>query len=64
MLARASEIHCPVRLLHGGRDRICPLDAARLFAEALPRAELTVWPEAGHAPFLSQPDRFRSWLQS
>jgi hypothetical protein len=23
---------------------------------------LTVWPEAGHAPFLTQPDRFRSWL--
>ena len=64
MLARASEIHCPVRLLHGGRDRICPLAAAKLLAETLPQAELTVWPEAGHAPFLSQPDRFRSWLQS
>ena len=64
MLARASEIHCPVRLLHGGRDRICPLAAAKLLAEGLPQAERTVWPEAGHAPFLSQPDRFRSWLQS
>lgn len=64
MLERASEISCPVRLLHGGRDRVCPLAAAELLAEALPNAELTVWPEAGHAPFLSQPDRFRSWLQS
>ena len=63
MLARASDIHCPVRLLHGGRDRICPPAAAQLLAEALPQAELTVWPEAGHAPFLTQPDRFRSWLE-
>jgi pimeloyl-[acyl-carrier protein] methyl ester esterase len=62
MLARASDIHCPVRLLHGGRDRICPPAAAELLAEALPQVELTVWPEAGHAPFLTQPDRFRSWL--
>jgi pimeloyl-[acyl-carrier protein] methyl ester esterase len=64
MLERASDIRCPVRLLHGGRDRVCPLAAAELLAQALPNAELTVWPEAGHAPFLSQPDRFRSWLQS
>ena len=62
MLERASQISCPVRLLHGGRDRLCPLGAAELLAEALPSAELTVWPEAGHAPFLTQPDRFRAWL--
>jgi pimeloyl-[acyl-carrier protein] methyl ester esterase len=62
MLERASDIRCPVRLLHGGRDRVCPPAAAELLAEALPEVELTVWPEAGHAPFLTQPDRFRSWL--
>ena len=62
MLERATKISCPVRLLHGGHDRVCPLGAAELLAEALPSAELTVWPEAGHAPFLTQPDRFRAWL--
>jgi pimeloyl-[acyl-carrier protein] methyl ester esterase len=62
MLDRASRISCPVRLLHGSRDRVCPPAAAELLAEALPEVELTVWPEAGHAPFLTQPDRFRSWL--
>ena len=64
MLARASDIHCPVRLLHGGRDRVCPPGAAELLAEVLPQAELTLWPEAGHIPFLTQPDRFRLWLTS
>ena len=62
MLEYAAKISCPVRLLHGGRDRVCPLAAAELLAEAIPSAELTVWPEAGHAPFLTQPDRFRAWL--
>jgi pimeloyl-[acyl-carrier protein] methyl ester esterase len=62
MLERAPKISCPVRLLHGGRDRVCPPGAAELLAEALPSAELTVWPEAGHAPFLTQPDRFLAWL--
>jgi pimeloyl-[acyl-carrier protein] methyl ester esterase len=62
MLDRASRISCPVRLLHGGHDRVCPPAAAELLAESLPHAELTIWPEAGHAPFLSQPDRFRAWL--
>lgn len=64
VLERASMISCPVRLLHGGEDRICPPAAAKALAASLPRAELTIWPEAGHAPFLSQPDRFRSWLNA
>jgi hypothetical protein len=62
MLENASRISCSVRLLHGGRDRVCPPAAVELLAESLPHAELTIWPEAGHAPFLSQPDRFRAWL--
>jgi pimeloyl-[acyl-carrier protein] methyl ester esterase len=62
MLEYAATISCPVRLLHGGHDRVCPPAAAELLADILPQAELTVWPEAGHAPFLAQPDRFRSWL--
>ncbi len=62
MLDRAFRISCPVRLLHGGRDRICPPAGVERLAQALPRAELTIWPEAGHAPFLTQPERFRAWL--
>ena len=62
MLDRAPRISCPVRLLHGGRDRVCPPAAADLLAESLPQAELTIWPEAGHAPFLTQLDRFHAWL--
>lgn len=62
MLDRAFRISCPVRLLHGGLDHVCPPAAAELLAESLPHAELTIWSEAGHAPFLSQPERFLAWL--
>jgi pimeloyl-[acyl-carrier protein] methyl ester esterase len=45
----------PVLLLHGERDPICPVGAARAMAEALPDARLEVLPGLGHAPFLSRP---------
>jgi pimeloyl-[acyl-carrier protein] methyl ester esterase len=62
VLDRLSEVRCPVRLLHGGRDPVVPLAAAEHLATALPHADLTVWEEAGHAPQLTQPGRFRTWL--
>jgi pimeloyl-[acyl-carrier protein] methyl ester esterase len=62
VLDRIDRITCPVRLLHGRRDTIVPLAAAEHLAAALPHADLTVWDEAGHAPHLTQADRFREWL--
>jgi pimeloyl-[acyl-carrier protein] methyl ester esterase len=62
LLERLPEIRCPVRLLHGGRDPVVPLAAAEHLAAALPHADLTVWGEAGHAPQMTQPARFREWL--
>jgi pimeloyl-[acyl-carrier protein] methyl ester esterase len=64
VLDRLEEIRCPVRLLHGGHDTVIPLAAAEHLATALPRADLTVWEEAGHAPHLTQPARFREWLST
>ncbi|MGZ4411697.1 MAG: alpha/beta fold hydrolase [Gaiellaceae bacterium] len=63
LLGRAGSIACPVRLLHGGRDALCPLAAAELLAATLPRAELTVLPQAGHALPLSHPDEVSEWLR-
>lgn len=47
----------PALVLHGDRDRIAPPGAARYLAENLPRARLEMIPGAGHAPFLSHPER-------
>jgi pimeloyl-ACP methyl ester carboxylesterase len=38
----------PTIVLVGSRDRLTPVRAARRIAEALPAAELTIFPEAGH----------------
>jgi len=64
VLDRLATIPCRVRLLHGARDTVVPLAAAEHLAAALPDADLTVWEEAGHAPHLTQPDRFREWLRT
>lgn len=55
---RAATIKIPTLLLHGGRDMLTPVGAARWLAEQLPEARLKVLPGAAHAPFLSYPVEF------
>ena len=45
-------------LIHGEKDPLNPLAAAHWLAASIPRARLEVFAAAGHAPFLSDPDRF------
>lgn len=54
----ARNIVCPVLLIHGAHDPLMPLAAARWFAEQLPQARLEAFPDAAHAPFLHDPERF------
>lgn len=55
---RAATIETPTLLLHGGRDMLTPVGAARWLAERMPEARLKVLPGAAHAPFLSYPVEF------
>jgi len=50
-------------LVHGERDALMPLDAARWLAAHIPAARLEIFAGAGHAPFLSQPDRFAALVR-
>lgn len=45
-------------LLHGSRDTLAPLAAAQFTAQELPHATLQVIEGAGHAPFISHPEKF------
>lgn len=54
----ASELTCPILVLHGDEDPICPLDHGRMIAEASPHSELVVirggthknlWHDPSHA---------------
>jgi proline iminopeptidase len=40
----------PTLLLHGGRDRMCPPEGARLARDRMPHARLRIVADAGHAP--------------
>ena len=48
-------IACPVLLLHGERDRLVPVGAARAAARANPAWSLVVLPGVGHVPQLEAP---------
>ncbi|WP_341675206.1 alpha/beta fold hydrolase [Niveibacterium sp. SC-1] len=47
-------IDCPVLLIHGERDALMPVAAARWLALELDHADLFVFEDCGHAPHLSR----------
>jgi pimeloyl-ACP methyl ester carboxylesterase len=63
-----SSVSCPVLLIHGDRDRLVPVGAARAAARAHPAWSLKVLPGLGHVPMLEAPDQTAelviSWLES
>jgi len=55
MVARIDALDLPVLHLHGARDRLVPLAAARRMAEGRPNWKLEVARDIGHAPMLETP---------
>ena len=53
----------PVLLVHGEMDSICPAAASAYMAERLPMATLRIMAGCGHAPFMTQPERFNPLVQ-
>lgn len=52
------ELAMPVLLIHGGKDTICPVGAAQYMSARIKNARLEIFEEAGHAPFLTENERF------
>ena len=52
----------PVLLVHGELDTICPAAASAYMAQRLPMATLSIMEGCGHAPFMTQPERFNALL--
>jgi pimeloyl-[acyl-carrier protein] methyl ester esterase len=59
-----SRITLPTLLMHGEQDKICPAGAAQYMKEHLAGVEIALFPEAGHAPFLTQAEAFNKQLNS
>jgi pimeloyl-ACP methyl ester carboxylesterase len=53
----------PVRALFGRRDLLVPSSHAAGVRNALPQAEITVWPGAGHLPQHETPERLAAWIE-
>jgi pimeloyl-ACP methyl ester carboxylesterase len=66
--AGISALTCPVLLIHGERDRLVPVSAARAAARAHPSWSLAVLPDVGHVPQLEAPAECAaaifSWLDT
>lgn len=64
---RFDDITCPTLVLWGQQDRVLPVRSAQRFAADLPRADLHVFPNCGHAPHLEYPDEtadcIKRWIK-
>jgi len=54
----------PTWLTHGDHDAIIPVQAGEYLAEHIPHATLQHFEACGHAPFLTQAERFNALLES
>jgi len=55
---RLSSIEIPVHLFYGRLDTLVPLAAAKVMEEEIPNAQLHVFQQSSHAPFISHYDEF------
>ena len=55
-----ASIDIPVAIFHGRHDPIAPHAAAEFMAREIPQATLVTFEESGHAPLISEPQRFAS----
>ncbi|BBI35948.1 alpha/beta hydrolase [Cohnella abietis] len=62
-LSQLKSITCPVFLVHGTEDSICPYGAALELIAQLPKAKLLTIPACGHAPFLGREDQIANELR-
>lgn len=52
----------PTKIIWGVDDKETPLEMGKIMQTEIPHAELTVINNAGHFPFLDQPEKFRTAL--
>jgi pimeloyl-ACP methyl ester carboxylesterase len=62
-LPHLGRIQCPVMVIHGERDAIVPVSAARDAAGAIPGSALRVIPGTGHWPNREKPNEFNALLR-
>ena len=59
---RLGEVKCPTMVIAGQYDPQVPETAAREISGGIPGAELTIFCESAHYPYIEEPDKFRKEL--
>lgn len=52
----------PVLIIHGKMDSVCPVGAAHYLAKKIKGAELIIFEKSGHAPFITEPEKFNKLM--
>lgn len=55
-LRELASVQTPVLVITGRQDRVTPKKNSRILVDALPQAELRLWPRAGHSFLFQDPD--------
>jgi len=55
-------VDVPTLVVHGVQDEVVSPAAAEYSAALIPGAELSLYPDTAHAPFLERPERFAADL--
>lgn len=58
------QLRLPTLVIQGGLDAIVLPAAGEFLAATIPQATLELWPDVGHAPFFSDPQRFCGLLRN
>ncbi|MGE0541470.1 MAG: alpha/beta fold hydrolase [Dehalococcoidia bacterium] len=59
---RLDEIRCPVLIMHGEQDDVVPVVHAQILKDAIPQAEVHLFPESGHALHREQESAMRGLI--
>jgi len=57
-----ADLPVPTLILHGEQDAIVSVESGRWLAESIAESRIKLFPDCGHAPFLTQPDTFNTTL--
>lgn len=58
-----AKINKPVLITHGLKDRILLVTSSLRASKIIPNSSLSLYPDAGHTPFMEAPDRFNMELR-
>ncbi|MCL6582456.1 MAG: alpha/beta hydrolase [bacterium] len=56
-------IKSPALIIHGQKDRLCPVAAAHYLHQQIPCSQLRILPDCGHIPFLTREEEFNQILE-